>query len=239
MHVYLLPMSKCDNSHCYILGTSGSIVVCISPLTSIMMDQRAKYSPRGLQVEFVGEEQTDTGSEERVLKGNIQLVYISPESAICNRKYRNMFMSTPYRKSLVALAVDEAHCVKTWGDEFRTTFALIGELRSLFPDGVSVVALTATATSDTLRVVTQRLSLINPTIVALPPYRENISYRIHHKIDIDSFTASLCNELDSRRMCFSKTIVYVRTYTDCINLYENEATHGCGLYGTTQLPKHC
>ena len=62
------------HTNCCIIGTSGSIVVCISPLISLMMDQRAKYSPKGLQIEYVGAEQTDPLSEERVLKGNIQLV---------------------------------------------------------------------------------------------------------------------------------------------------------------------
>ena len=148
-------------------------MVCISPLTSLMIDQRVKFSPRGLLVEFVGEAQTDPRIEEQVLKGQVQLLYISPESAICNRKYRNMFMSPQYRDNLVTLAVDEAHCVHTWGNEFRKTFALIGELRSLLPRSTSIVALTATATSETLRVVSERLSMVNPIIVALPPYREN------------------------------------------------------------------
>ena len=43
-------------------GRSGSIVVCISPLTFLMMDQSAKYSPKGLNVEFVGEAQKDLSS---------------------------------------------------------------------------------------------------------------------------------------------------------------------------------
>ena len=87
-----------------------------------------------------------------------------------------MFLSPQYKEKLVALAVDEAHCVKSWGDDFRITFALIGELRSLIPTGVNVIALTATATSETLSIVTQKLSLVKPTLVALPPYRENIAY---------------------------------------------------------------
>ena len=123
---------------------------------------------------FVGEEQTDPFSEERALKEKVQLVYISPESAICNHRYRIMFLSLKYKESLVALAI--AHCVKTWGEDFRTTFALSGELRSFIPTGVSVIA---TATSETLSVVTQTLSLVNPTLVALPTYRENIAYKVH------------------------------------------------------------
>ena len=193
--------------------------MCISPLTSLMMDQRAKYTPRGLQADFVGEEQTDSCCKERVLKGRVQLVYISPESAICNPMYRDMFLSPAYKKQLVALVIDEAHCVKTWGDEFRTAFAHIGELRSLIPSTVNILALTATATSHTMSVVTQRLSMVNPRLVALSPHRENIRYKMHNKTDIDGFTSSLCIELSCRRMNFPKTIIYVRTYTDCIEIY--------------------
>ena len=47
---------------------SSSIVVCISPLTSIMVNQHAKCSPRGLKTDFVGEAQSDEGAEKRVLR---------------------------------------------------------------------------------------------------------------------------------------------------------------------------
>ena len=90
--------------------------------------------------------------------------------------YRNMFLSPAYKERLVTVAVDEAHCVKKWGDEFRTVFAHIGELRSIIPSGVNILALTAMATSQTLCTVIQRLSMVQPILVALPPYRENIFY---------------------------------------------------------------
>ena len=93
-----------------------------------MMDQQAKYSPRGLKVEFVGEAQTDLSCKERVLSGEVQLVFITPENIIENKVYREMLLSSVYQENLVALAVDEAHCVKSWGDQFRS-FARIGDLR--------------------------------------------------------------------------------------------------------------
>ena len=86
----------------YNIGTCGSI----SPLTSLMMDQHAKFKPKGIRTEFVCEAQSNEISTDRVIKGEIQLVYISPESAICNYKYRNMFLSSPYKDHLVAIAVD-------------------------------------------------------------------------------------------------------------------------------------
>lgn len=90
-----------------------------------MIDLRAKFTPRNLSTEFIGEAQTDPAAERKVLKGEIQLVLISPESIVNVTRYRNMLLSQVYKEKLVGLVIDEAHCVKTWGDEFRTAFAHI------------------------------------------------------------------------------------------------------------------
>ena len=67
--------------------------MCISPVTSIIMDQTSKYSPKGLSTEFVGEAQTDSDVIRRILKGQVQLLYISPESILVNDHYRNSSLS--------------------------------------------------------------------------------------------------------------------------------------------------
>ena len=124
------------------VGVTGSIAaVCVSPLTSLMMDQHSKYSPRGLCTEFIGEAQNDTKARQRVLDGEAHLIFITPESIMQNKANRDMLPSPPYQEKLVALVVDEAHCVKTWGDEFRTVFSEIGNLRSLIPNSVHILAL--------------------------------------------------------------------------------------------------
>ena len=145
-------------------GTRGSIIVCISPLTSLMMDQQAKYSCLGLKTEFVGEAQTEAGVKEKVCSGEVQLVYITPECILENSTYRNMLLSSSYQERLVALVVDEAHCVQMWGDEFRTT-SKIGNIRSLIPNIVSVLALTATATTEMFYVITQHVAMDNTSLV--------------------------------------------------------------------------
>lgn len=118
--------------------------MCISPLTSLMMDQRSKFTP-----EFVVEAQTDHATERSVLRGEVQLVFITPER----------LLSTKYKENLVPLVVDEAHCVKTWGDEFRRAFSKIGDLRSILPASINVMALTATPTVETFDIVSQLLYL--------------------------------------------------------------------------------
>ena len=79
-----------------------------------MIDQKDKLKSRGVNAEFVGEAQTDFSVKEKVVQGKIELVFISPENILCNSSYRNMLRSSVYKDKLVAVAVDEAHCVKTW-----------------------------------------------------------------------------------------------------------------------------
>ena len=80
-----------------------------------MMDQAKKFVIKGLTAAFVGEAQDDPEVVRQVLNGDAQLVFISPESLIINNElYRNMLLTSQYKERMVALAVDEAHCVKTW-----------------------------------------------------------------------------------------------------------------------------
>ena len=95
-------------------GTTDSIVVCVSPLTSIMIDQQQKFSSKGIKAEFVEEAQTDPEVIQRVLQGKLQLLYISPENLLNNARYRSLLLSPRYKEKISALVVDEAHCIKTW-----------------------------------------------------------------------------------------------------------------------------
>jgi len=75
-----------------------------------MLDQQHKFFLKGIKAEFVGEAQTDFAVISRVVKGDVQLLFISPENLLNNDKYRSMLLKRPYKDNLVALAVDKAHC---------------------------------------------------------------------------------------------------------------------------------
>lgn len=184
-----------------------------------MVDQHAKFTPRGLKTEFVCETTINTEGEGRILKGEAQLVYISPESLLWNIKFRKMLVSTSYRENLVALVVDEAHCVKTWGDNFRIAFAEIGTLRSLIPKEVRVMALTATATLQTLKVVEERLSMDDPNIIALSPQRSNIFLSMKPPINVGKLGCDLAEEFMANKKKFLKTVLFCRSYRDCADLF--------------------
>ena len=94
----------------HLLGSDGSIVICISPLTSLMMEQREKYSAQGICSEFVGELQQDIDAMTNVRKGLVQLLFISSESLLSNPQWREMLQLPVYQEKVVGLVVDEAHC---------------------------------------------------------------------------------------------------------------------------------
>ena len=193
--------------------------MCVSPLTSIVIDQRQKFTPKGLKVEFVGEAQTDESCIKAVLQGKIQLVYISPESLLNNRSFRNMLLSPTYKAKLCALVVDEAHCVRTWGDKFRVAFAKIGNIRSLLPTGVNVLALTATATKETYKIVCERLSTPEPALIAVSPCKSNIFYIVLPEIPVEELSKQICAGTIKERCCYPKTIVFTRDYGMCAQIF--------------------
>ena len=65
-------------------------------------------------MEYVGEARQNDSIVRNVLQGSVQLVFISPETILHNHKFRTMLLLDVYRNRLVALVVDEAHCIKTW-----------------------------------------------------------------------------------------------------------------------------
>ena len=100
-------------------------------------------------------------------------------------------------------------------DEFRISFALLGELRSIIPDRVNVLATTSTATKDTLLAVKERLSMSDPAIVALSPEKENIIYSVQTDPDFGKELADLIVELKAKCSAFPKTIIFCQRYLNC------------------------
>jgi len=87
----------------------GSIACIVSPLVALMRDLKAKFHPRGVSAEFLGELHTDAHAITRVTRGEQQLVFVSPESILDNLELRSMLYSTIYKESLVAVVIDEAN----------------------------------------------------------------------------------------------------------------------------------
>ena len=84
---------------------------------------------------------------------------------------------------------------------------------------MKVLALTASATNTTFTVVCQRLSMVKPILVGLPPYRHNIHYAVESKPKMSDFTALVTKDIIHQGSKYPKTIIFCQTYHDCADLY--------------------
>lgn len=91
-----------------------SIILCVVPLQSLMMDQYQRFKQLGLSVEYISGIHHHKDILDKVYSGLVQLVYISPESLLTNLHWRDMLRSQVYQENLMAFVVDEAHTVKRW-----------------------------------------------------------------------------------------------------------------------------
>ena len=176
-----------------------SIVVVISPLNSLMSDQVVSCESRGLKAIRVCADEDCKRHYDSVVNGHYQIVYISPELIIGRRLWRDMLLNEHYQKRLVALVIDEAHCVKKWGDNFRPEFKKIGELRSVIPKGVNMMALTATATVTSRLAIQRILGMKNPVVVEGSPDKSNIYLTVKEHVSIETSFMPIVNLLKGKK----------------------------------------
>lgn len=93
-----------------------SIVVVVSPLIALMKDQVRAMTERKVCAVYAGNIEEGSSDSKKVLLGEYQLIFISPEALLKDDRWRDLLLSPIYYKNLVALVVDEAHCVKNWYD---------------------------------------------------------------------------------------------------------------------------
>ena len=79
-----------------------------------MMDQQWSFRSKGIEVECIGKIQQDKDAIKKVISGKVPLILITPESITINTLYRGMLLSQKFKDRMVTLAIDEAHCIKTW-----------------------------------------------------------------------------------------------------------------------------
>ncbi|XP_020912974.1 uncharacterized protein LOC110250699 [Exaiptasia diaphana] len=92
----------------------SSTVLVISPLQSLMEDQVSYLKSLGLSAVALHEEQSDN-ILEKVESGKFMYVFASPEKMLSTTKWRRLFDNSSFKKSLIAVVVDEAHCISQWG----------------------------------------------------------------------------------------------------------------------------
>src|ERR1041384_4639000 len=176
--VVVMPTGS-GKSLCYQLPALilDGVTLVVSPLIALMKDQVDALRARGLPATFINSSISETEQRERIdalRRGEHKLVYIAPERFRSGR-----FNSALQQIPISLFAVDEAHCISTWGHDFRPDYLrLRGVIRSL--GTVQTLALTATATPYVRSDIIQQLGLDQPQTFVSGFDRPNLSIEVIH-----------------------------------------------------------
>ncbi|WP_114490821.1 RecQ family ATP-dependent DNA helicase [Candidatus Ulvibacter alkanivorans] len=214
--VALLPTGG-GKSICFQVPAMAQDGICIvvSPLVALMQDQVQALKNIGIKaLSITGGISIDTLRTllDNAIYGNYKFLYVSPE-----RLQQEMVQNAIREMPVNLIAVDEAHCISQWGNDFRPAYKNITVLRELHPL-VPIIALTATATPEVLTDTIAELQLELPEVIQNSFVRPNIAYRVYKEDDkLYRVEQLLKNKTGS-------AIVYVRSRKTAVET-SNHLTH--------------
>ena len=168
----IIKRSLANQSSLVIMPTGGGKSICyqlpavlmdglsivISPLISLMQDQVGTLTANGIPAAALnssGTYEDELMIQEQVANNELKLLYVSPERAVSNG-----LIFWIQQQNVKQIAIDEAHCVSIWGNDFRPEYTRLTELTRLFTN-IPIIALTATADTATQSDISQQLQLEN------------------------------------------------------------------------------
>ncbi|NRD19850.1 RecQ family ATP-dependent DNA helicase [Winogradskyella eckloniae] len=156
------------------------ICIVVSPLIALMKDQVNTLKEKGIKAIALtsGMSYKDLDTQlDNCIYGNYKFLYLSPE-----RLQQTLVKERIQRMKVNLIAVDEAHCISQWGNDFRPAYKNISVLRELHPH-VNCIALTATAKHNVVEDIIKNLDFINPSVFKASFTRPNIAYSVVHTDD--------------------------------------------------------
>ena len=168
------------------------VTLVISPLISLMKDQVAALTQIGIPAAFINsslssEQQRDVF--QRARQGGYKLIYVAPE-----RLPTPNFLRFAQETAISLLAVDEAHCVSQWGQDFRPSYLKIAEFLEGLPRRPAVGAFTATATEQVKEDIKRLLLLQKPLCVTTGFDRPNLYFETVRPKSKDAYLKKFIND---------------------------------------------
>lgn len=201
-------------------------VIIISPLISLMEDQKNKLEKNNIEVCCLNSNLNYDEKykiKNKLLKDNPMIVYTTPE-------YFNQnlgFIQDLDKKNMLGLiAIDECHCISQWGNDFRPEYQKLNCIKDICKN-IPILALTATATKDVQKDIIRTIFKEKPIIVKSTFDRPNLKIIVNQKKDIQN---DICPLIENN--INKKIIIYTRTRIESENIYKLIKKLGikCGIY---------
>ncbi|XP_024181897.1 ATP-dependent DNA helicase Q-like 3 isoform X3 [Rosa chinensis] len=161
-------------------------------------------------------------------KPSLRLLYVTPE-LIATPGFMTKLTKIHSRGLLNLIAIDEAHCISSWGHDFRPSYRKLSSLRSHLP-GVPTLALTATAVPKVQKDVIESLRLQNPLVLKSSFNRSNIYYEVRYKDLLHNVYADLSDVLKSSGDICAIVYCLERTMCDYLSVHLSQNGISCAAY---------
>jgi len=155
------------------------LTVVVSPLIALMQDQVVALERMGIAATYLNSTltwRTMVDRQARLVQGQYKLLYVAPERLL-SETFSPLLDTLHDQGHLIAFAIDEAHCVSTWGHDFRPEYRQLEQLRDRYPQ-IPILALTATATERVRQDIITQLRLQQPLVHVASFNRPNLYYQV-------------------------------------------------------------
>jgi RecQ family ATP-dependent DNA helicase len=172
-------------SMCFILPylITKKCVIVVSPLISLMEDQRAKLEKMKIPVYvFNSTNKSKTDYKKFILNGHYGIIYVTPEYI---PEMQSFIENLNELGGLSLISFDECHCVTQWGADFRPAYSKLGIIRSWIPSKIPFLCVTATATKKVRDDVVKIMKLDDPYILIGDFDRPSLYISVQKKTTIE------------------------------------------------------
>lgn len=159
----------------------GGITIVVSPLISLMKDQVAALNDAGVHAAYINSSLTESQCRramELARQGRYKIIYVAPE-----RLMTESFLSLVSAVEISMVAVDEAHCISQWGQDFRPSYLKIVDFIEMLPARPVLAAYTATATKAVREDIQCILGFQNPLVTVTGYDRKNLYFAVEKPKD--------------------------------------------------------
>ena len=157
------------------------VTLVVSPLISLMKDQVRALNQMGVHAAYLNSSLSWNQYKKALAyakEGRYKIIYVAPERLL-TEDFLEFAASTP----ISLLAVDEAHCVSQWGQDFRPSYLKIPEFVRTLPIRPVIGAFTATATREVREDIIRMLELSDPHVAVTGFDRKNLYFEVRHDKD--------------------------------------------------------